>query len=422
MSWRLKVNFSVCLLSLSSPNALAQVPPGYEVIENHGLNLHNISKQRGGGPFSATVQECARLCSRHAECRGFEYFKRQGRCVLNDANARTAPGAVVKNRTADFYQPARTATPAPSAPRPPDWRVSPAYCASYAKTAVEQHNYNLQHKCGYTGRRWTGDYAGHRRWCLSVAPSKSKWETSQRLAALKECQKRGTAGGTSPGAGGHAGGGSAGGGGSAAPISDSGTGGRCINGYIGVAHTGVNAHNDAVLRGHTFETCRGQCNARLNCLSFEYSSKSKVCQLGSVNRNFDRIQVYSHPNHPWVYYEKCGANGQAPQIWQTAIGRKCLADWIRDTETKLNRFKGPPGYNARKPFRVNKYGLIIGSGPGDRGSFAPPDDWNHPSVRGDRFAWLWKNWRSEAAGWHFGQRTKVPLIGFKYFIRRCIKR
>lgn len=227
-AWRIRaISIPTLVLLLLAAPVSAQEVPGWERIQGHGMVGHNM-----GVPEVLTPGQCAAKCDATAGCLGFDYYRNSSQCLLNDADGRAAPTALKPNGPVDFYQRAMADThgnPAPPFdPGRPDWRVSDAYCRDYAKTAVGQNAYNINHQCGYRGRRWTSDFDGHFRWCKFSPPSNSKFETSQRRDALAACQARGggPAGGSGTGVTGSPGSGGAGRG----PDSANGTGGLADGG------------------------------------------------------------------------------------------------------------------------------------------------------------------------------------------------
>jgi hypothetical protein len=44
--------------------------------------------------------------------------------------------------------------------------------------------------------------------------------------------------------------------------------------------------------------------------------------------------------------------------WQTPEGRACIEKWISAAMAKLNAYDGSEDFNARKPWRINQYGLV----------------------------------------------------------------
>ena len=65
--------------------------------------------------------------------------------------------------------------------------ASPYYCQQYAQKAVWAESQNLSEGCGFTGARWSFDYAGHYAWCLTVPKYFAKSETEARKWGLYSC-------------------------------------------------------------------------------------------------------------------------------------------------------------------------------------------------------------------------------------------
>lgn len=63
-------------------------------------------------------------------------------------------------------------------------------CDNYASVAVLQNRFRNASKCGFAGRRWSPDIAGHRSWCMSVSPAKTTTEMDLRSSLLKICQAK----------------------------------------------------------------------------------------------------------------------------------------------------------------------------------------------------------------------------------------
>lgn len=58
-------------------------------------------------------------------------------------------------------------------------------CAQYASLAVDQQRQNQLRQCGFTGGRWSDNFAGHFGWCLSAGPDDAGTESAARYAALQ---------------------------------------------------------------------------------------------------------------------------------------------------------------------------------------------------------------------------------------------
>jgi hypothetical protein len=65
--------------------------------------------------------------------------------------------------------------------------ASPFFCHAYAQQAVWAESQNLADSCGYTGARWSFNYAGHYAWCLSVTKAMANSERLARKWSLISC-------------------------------------------------------------------------------------------------------------------------------------------------------------------------------------------------------------------------------------------
>lgn len=60
-------------------------------------------------------------------------------------------------------------------------------CSVYAREAVESNEENIRRGCGYSGLRWSSDYAGHFKWCMGVDKTAAQTESRARAEALQRC-------------------------------------------------------------------------------------------------------------------------------------------------------------------------------------------------------------------------------------------
>lgn len=99
-------------------------------------------------------------------------------------------------------------------------------------------------------------------------------------------------------------------------------------------------------------------------------------------------------------------------------GRTCIERWIREATGSLNRFDGDPGFNGRKPWGINQYGIFVARG---ISSSAPPDDWQ--LFGADRHRWLWGHHTSEQANpdWNDRNFNGARVPGLRYYVRRCLE-
>ena len=65
--------------------------------------------------------------------------------------------------------------------------ASNAFCESYAKKSVAQDLRNVANKCGFSGLRWSANFAGQKSWCMTVQESIPNSETTARNDKLVSC-------------------------------------------------------------------------------------------------------------------------------------------------------------------------------------------------------------------------------------------
>jgi hypothetical protein len=107
---------------------------------------------------------------------------------------------------------------------------------------------------------------------------------------------------------------------------------------------------------------------------------------------------------------------QSSTPWRTAQGRACINAWMRMTVSRLNATDLGQNYNSRKPWRFNRYGLLLG-----KGSFSnsAPDLFSrYENVQ----HWVWAHYnQNQYAGWTgslaFLGRANIPSV--KSYTRSC---
>lgn len=60
-------------------------------------------------------------------------------------------------------------------------------CDAYAQGAVDAAAKNAADKCGYTGGRWSTNYAGHKTWCMKASPAAIAKEIKIRSEGISQC-------------------------------------------------------------------------------------------------------------------------------------------------------------------------------------------------------------------------------------------
>ncbi len=101
---------------------------------------------------------------------------------------------------------------------------------------------------------------------------------------------------------------------------------------------------------------------------------------------------------PWTIRCSCRPAGEATEVpgisppgtaepCDTPKGQACLEEWIALFARLANGYDGSDDYNGRKPWSINRYGLMQGgTAAGPFSAFAPDD---FPQYRNNRCHWMW---------------------------------
>jgi hypothetical protein len=105
--------------------------------------------------------------------------------------------------------------------------------------------------------------------------------------------------------------------------------------------------------------------------------------------------------------------------WDTPQGQACFERWISEAMSRLNAYKGSSEFNARKPWSINKYGVLEGRPPFGPHSVYAPDDFRFHN--NNKYWWMWDNYPpSYCSDWQNSdwKGAKVPFL--RDFVRRCL--
>jgi len=61
-------------------------------------------------------------------------------------------------------------------------------CTWYLKKALQQHQLNVQKRCGKKGDQWSANPAVHLKWCAGAGPDKAKVMVAERDRELATCK------------------------------------------------------------------------------------------------------------------------------------------------------------------------------------------------------------------------------------------
>lgn len=107
-----------------------------------------------------------------------------------------------------------------------------------------------------------------------------------------------------------------------------------------------------------------------------------------------------------------------PEPWETSQGRACIDRWVTESMSKLNRYSGGDEFNSRKPWSINRYGVLEGrGGPVSNGA---PD--NFPQYNYDRYHYMWDMWipAGSNGSWRWPEWNGAGIESIRPFVQRCV--
>lgn len=110
---------------------------------------------------------------------------------------------------------------------------------------------------------------------------------------------------------------------------------------------------------------------------------------------------------------------QAVNPWETAQGQACFEKWISESMAKLNAYNGNADFNARKPWSINKYGVLEGNAQFGPRSVAAPD--NFPQYNNNKYWWMWDNWIPVNADgtWRSAEWNGAGIENIRTYVTKC---
>jgi hypothetical protein len=114
-------------------------------------------------------------------------------------------------------------------------------------------------------------------------------------------------------------------------------------------------------------------------------------------------------------YAAVGA-AQAQSFQELENGPACIEQWVAHVSSVLNAYDGEAEFNSRKPWRINQYGLFVGTG---ISSAYEPDNWAEHGA--NRNQWMWDTYTSELEypDWNNANFNAAGLKGLRWFVRDC---
>ena len=87
---------------------------------------------------------------------------------------------------------------------------------------------------------------------------------------------------------------------------------------------------------------------------------------------------------------------------------------------KLNSYNGNAEFTGRKPWSINKYGLLEGRSPVGPHSVSAPD--NFPQYNNDKYWYMWDQWipRGSNGRWLWEEWNAAGIEPLRSFVQRCM--
>jgi hypothetical protein len=108
----------------------------------------------------------------------------------------------------------------------------------------------------------------------------------------------------------------------------------------------------------------------------------------------------------------------AQQPWETAVGRACFEEWIREAMGRINRYDGNPDHNARKPWFINQYGILNGNPRYGPTSTAAPDNFRQYQ---NKYHYMWDYWHSPNSYWRWAEWRAAGVPHIRNYVMNCIR-
>ena len=111
-----------------------------------------------------------------------------------------------------------------------------------------------------------------------------------------------------------------------------------------------------------------------------------------------------------------GCSATAFMPWQTPQGQNAIDQWIAVAMAKLNAFDGGAEINGRKPYSINKYGVLVGTG---IQSAAAPD--NFANYGNNKYWFMWDNYvPSSTTGWTSPQWNEAGVPALHEYVNQIL--
>ena len=109
---------------------------------------------------------------------------------------------------------------------------------------------------------------------------------------------------------------------------------------------------------------------------------------------------------------------QSNNPWSTIKGQYCFESWIIEAMYRLNAYTGSQDFNARKPWRINRYGMLEGNPKYWPRPGALPDDYGRYN---NKYWWMWDHYlRDPVSGWSWSEWNEAGIPPLQDFVLGCI--
>lgn len=113
------------------------------------------------------------------------------------------------------------------------------------------------------------------------------------------------------------------------------------------------------------------------------------------------------------------ARTQNANPWDTPQGQACFERWISEAMGKLNAYNGRDEFNGRKPWSINKYGILEGNPrTGPRSVYAPD---NFRDYNNNKYWYMWDYWVTDANGyWRDPEWNGAGVPALRSYVTSCV--
>lgn len=113
---------------------------------------------------------------------------------------------------------------------------------------------------------------------------------------------------------------------------------------------------------------------------------------------------------------------QVSAPWQTSAGRACLEQWIDEAVTRLNAHHGTDEFNVRKPWTINRFGVLEANPAHSSQPVYPPHNLSH--YNNNRYWYIWDQYHYHQwhpkAGWSLPEWNAAGIPPLRENVMNCV--